>query len=151
MILRLSFFPIEIKRPVHLRSDNLVEDYTRRWQFGGEHGPIGPISQTFGYMHLNGFRYGVLTYEETWFIKRTMQHTNDLVYLLRFLPVEQDQLYFNATCGSFDRRMMTNGRSTSQLKRSKGFQRETTINMTVGNQRTMSQEGVKGNSRRFSG
>ncbi|KAF9125289.1 hypothetical protein BGW39_007526 [Mortierella sp. 14UC] len=73
-------FPIEIKRPIRLRSDNLVEDYTRQWQSGGEQGPIGPLSQIFGYMRLNGFRYGVLTtYEKTWFIKRTMRHTKDLV------------------------------------------------------------------------
>ncbi|KAF8919390.1 hypothetical protein BGZ58_004641, partial [Dissophora ornata] len=32
-------FPIEIKRPIRLRSDNLVEDYTRQWQSGGEQGP----------------------------------------------------------------------------------------------------------------
>ncbi|KAF9138565.1 hypothetical protein BGX30_009003 [Mortierella sp. GBA39] len=64
-------FPIEIKRPAELRSENLVEDYEAQEQSGASAGPGDHLRQAFGYMRLNGYRYGVLsTYEQTWFLKR---------------------------------------------------------------------------------
>ncbi|KAG0281992.1 hypothetical protein BGZ97_009190 [Linnemannia gamsii] len=64
-------FPIEIKRPADLRSGNLVGDYEAQEQSGASEGPGDHLRQAFGYMRLNGYRYGILsTYEQTWFLKR---------------------------------------------------------------------------------
>ncbi|KAG0095046.1 hypothetical protein BGZ93_006400 [Podila epicladia] len=64
-------FPIEIKRPAVLRSGNLVEDYEAQERSGAATGPGDALRQVFGYMRLNGYRYGLLsTYEQTWFLKR---------------------------------------------------------------------------------
>lgn len=64
-------FPIEIKRPAVLQSENLVEDYETQEQSGTAASPRDALRQAFGYMRLNGYRYGVLsTYEQTWFLKR---------------------------------------------------------------------------------
>ncbi|KAF9165642.1 hypothetical protein DFQ26_009654 [Actinomortierella ambigua] len=73
-------FPIEIKRPVILRSENLVQDYLAQDQSGDTGGVLGPVNQIYGYMRLNGYRYGILsTYEQTWFMKRGNLGTNDLM------------------------------------------------------------------------
>ncbi|KAG0362078.1 hypothetical protein BG005_006735 [Podila minutissima] len=64
-------FPIEMKRPAVLRSGNLVEDYEAQERSGAAAGPGDALRQAFGYMRLNGYRFGVLsTYEQTWFLKR---------------------------------------------------------------------------------
>ncbi|KFH69284.1 hypothetical protein MVEG_04099 [Podila verticillata NRRL 6337] len=64
-------FPIKIKSPAVLRSGNLVEDYEAQGRSGAAAGPGDSFRQAFGYMRLNGYRYGVLsTYEQTWFLKR---------------------------------------------------------------------------------
>ncbi|KAG0204366.1 hypothetical protein BGX28_003686 [Mortierella sp. GBA30] len=73
-------FPIEIKRPALLRSENLIVDLMTQEQSGMARGSARALNQTFGYMRLNGYRYGVLsTYEQTWFLQREGQGTNDLV------------------------------------------------------------------------
>ncbi|KAF9555488.1 hypothetical protein EC968_008898, partial [Mortierella alpina] len=66
-------FPLEIKRPIILRSENLIRDYELQKQQAA--GPVHrALRQTFGYMRLNGHRYGVLsTYEQTWFLMRAEQ------------------------------------------------------------------------------
>ncbi|KAG0007741.1 hypothetical protein BGZ81_004635, partial [Podila clonocystis] len=57
--------------PAVLRSENLVEDYEAQERSGAAAGPVDALRQAFGYMRLNGYRYGVLsTYEQTWFLKR---------------------------------------------------------------------------------
>ncbi|KAF9384816.1 hypothetical protein CPB97_005365 [Podila verticillata] len=64
-------FPVEIKRPAVLRSGNLVEDYEAQERSDTSAGPGDALRQAFGYMRLNGYRYGILsTYEQTWFLKR---------------------------------------------------------------------------------
>ncbi|OAQ25123.1 hypothetical protein K457DRAFT_129225 [Linnemannia elongata AG-77] len=68
-------FPIEIKVPLpalagFLRSENLVVDFMAQEQVGAVRGPARALKQMFGYMYLDGYRYGVLsTYEQTWFLK----------------------------------------------------------------------------------
>lgn len=47
--------PIEIKRPVFLRSEDLVHDYQARVSSGDAKGPVGPVNQVYGYMRLNGY------------------------------------------------------------------------------------------------
>ncbi|KAF9274242.1 hypothetical protein BGZ74_004462, partial [Mortierella antarctica] len=73
-------FPVEIKRPIILQSRNLVTDYNEQEQSGAATGPARALKQTFGYMRLNGYRYGVLsTYEQTWFLKRVAQGSKDIL------------------------------------------------------------------------
>ncbi|KAG0357033.1 hypothetical protein BG005_003994 [Podila minutissima] len=73
-------FPIEIRRPIVLQSRNLVTDYNEQGQSGAARGPARALKQTFGYMRLNGYRYGVLsTYEQTWFLKRVARGSNDIL------------------------------------------------------------------------
>ncbi|KAG0319096.1 hypothetical protein BGZ99_005279 [Dissophora globulifera] len=73
-------FPIEIKRPVLLQSENLVQDYLSQDQSGDTRGVLGPVNQIYGYMRLNGYRYGILsTYEQTWFVKRGDRGAHDLM------------------------------------------------------------------------
>ncbi|KAF9335443.1 hypothetical protein BG006_000081 [Podila minutissima] len=63
-----------------LQSRNLVTDYTEQEQSGAASGPARALKQTFDYMRLNGYRYGVLsTYEQTWFLKRVAQGSNDIL------------------------------------------------------------------------
>ncbi|KAF9272511.1 hypothetical protein BGZ74_005221, partial [Mortierella antarctica] len=73
-------FPIEIKRPVLLWSEDLVQDYLAQVTSEDARSALGPVNQIYGYMRLNGYRYGVLsTYEQTWFLKQGEQGTNDLM------------------------------------------------------------------------
>ncbi|KAF8926465.1 hypothetical protein BGZ47_002706 [Haplosporangium gracile] len=73
-------FPIEIKRPVLLQTDDLLDDYLAEDRTGDARGVVGPVNQVYGYMRLNGYRYGILsTYEQTWFMKRGDQGANDLM------------------------------------------------------------------------
>ncbi|KAF9153954.1 hypothetical protein BG015_002260 [Linnemannia schmuckeri] len=76
-------FPLEIKRPIFLRSKNLVRDYEQQKQQERSGMAAGPVQralkQAFGYMRLNGYRYGVLsTYEQTWFLMRVEQNSTGL-------------------------------------------------------------------------
>jgi hypothetical protein len=73
-------FPIEIKRPVLLQSDDLLHDYLVEDRTEYTRRVMGPVNQVFGYMRLNGYRYGFLSaYEQTWFMKRGDQGTKDLM------------------------------------------------------------------------
>ncbi|KAG0195475.1 hypothetical protein BGX28_001302, partial [Mortierella sp. GBA30] len=73
-------FPIEIMRPVLLQSEDLLHDSLAEDRTGDARGVVGPVNQAYGYMRLNGYGYGILsTYEQTWFMKRGDQGTNDLM------------------------------------------------------------------------
>ncbi|KAG0279435.1 hypothetical protein BGZ97_009576, partial [Linnemannia gamsii] len=63
-------FPIEIKRLVLLQPGDLLHDYLVEDRTEDTRRVMGPVNQVFGYMRLNGYRYGILsTYEQTWFMK----------------------------------------------------------------------------------
>ncbi|KAG0199630.1 hypothetical protein BGX28_007110 [Mortierella sp. GBA30] len=73
-------FPIEIKRPVILRSQDLVQDYLEQDRSGYTGGIVNAVNQAYGYIRLNGYRYGILsTYEQTWFMKRGEQCASDVM------------------------------------------------------------------------
>ncbi|KAG0253177.1 hypothetical protein DFQ27_007628 [Actinomortierella ambigua] len=73
-------FPIVIKLPTILRSEDLVGDYLTQDQSGNAGGVLDPVHQIYGYIRLNGYRYGILsTYEQTWFMKRGDHGPNDLM------------------------------------------------------------------------
>jgi hypothetical protein len=73
-------FPVEIKRPILLQSRDLVADYMEQEQSGAATESSRALKQTFGYMRLNGYRYGVLsTYEQTWFLKRVAQGSKEIL------------------------------------------------------------------------
>ncbi|KAG0226982.1 hypothetical protein BGW42_003269 [Actinomortierella wolfii] len=74
-------FPIEMKRLIELHlDDNTSYPAAYLAQESPTQCPIGPLRQIFGYMRLNGFRYGVLsTYRQTWFIKRVSGRGNDIL------------------------------------------------------------------------
>lgn len=64
-------FPIEMKRPVILESEDLVADYNSQVQAGQATGMVRSVQQEYGYLWCNGYRYGILSsYEQTWFTKR---------------------------------------------------------------------------------
>ncbi|KAF9149892.1 hypothetical protein DFQ26_001794, partial [Actinomortierella ambigua] len=78
---RSVLFPIELKRPHELHLDANT-DFPAAFltQQSPTRSPIGPLRQMFGYMKLNGFRYGILsTYRQTWFLKRVSRDSNDIV------------------------------------------------------------------------
>ncbi|KAF9579955.1 hypothetical protein BGW38_003580, partial [Lunasporangiospora selenospora] len=73
-------FPIEIKRPALLRSRDLLADFLAQQQTGVAQGPMHAVTQLYGYMLLNGYRFGVLsTFEQTWFFIREGEGGNNLV------------------------------------------------------------------------
>ncbi|ORZ10006.1 hypothetical protein BCR41DRAFT_132343 [Lobosporangium transversale] len=78
---RLALFPIEMKRPVKLHlNDDTSYSVAYLAQGSSSQGPVGPLKQIFGYIRLNGFRYGVLsTYTQTWFIKRDSAHGDGIL------------------------------------------------------------------------
>jgi len=68
-------FPIEVKKPIVLRSEDLVGDL-----LANVRSVVGPVNQEYGYIRLNGFRCGTLTtYEQTWFMKLGERGPNDLL------------------------------------------------------------------------
>ncbi|KAF9177733.1 hypothetical protein BGZ51_008414 [Haplosporangium sp. Z 767] len=75
-------FPIEMELPTYLhlaRNVTLPEAYAEQQRSRAAVGPAGPLKQVFGYMRLNGYRYGILsTYTQTWFIKRATRDGNDI-------------------------------------------------------------------------
>ncbi|KAG0258894.1 hypothetical protein DFQ27_004402 [Actinomortierella ambigua] len=75
-----ALFPIELKRPIELHLDDTDFPAAFLAPQSSTQSPIGPLRQIFGYMKLNGFRYGVLsTYRQTWFFKRVSRDSNDIL------------------------------------------------------------------------
>ncbi|KAG0375054.1 hypothetical protein BGX24_009603 [Mortierella sp. AD032] len=66
-------FPLEIKRPIILRSTNLARDYEEQEQSGAAAGPVQrALKQVFGYIRLNGL-------DTTWFLMRVEQDSTVLL------------------------------------------------------------------------
>lgn len=78
---QIILFPIEMKRPLYLHLDDGISYPAAYLQQGSRsQGPAGPLKQIFGYMRLNGYRYGILsTYTQTWVIKRVREHEDDIL------------------------------------------------------------------------
>lgn len=89
--LTTTLFPIEMKRSVYLHLDDGVSfQQAYEGQGSSSRSPAGPLKQIYGYMKLNGYRYGVLsTYTQTWFIKRVGEQGNDVLV--------SPTIYFNST------------------------------------------------------
>ncbi|GJJ76176.1 hypothetical protein EMPS_08535 [Entomortierella parvispora] len=68
-----TLFPIVITMPSVLHLSNGVSFHEAYYQQGSlTMSPSGPLNRIYGYMKLNGYRYGVLsTYTQTWFLKIT--------------------------------------------------------------------------------
>lgn len=79
----VNMFPIVIKRSLDVASSNLVGNYSREEEARQGTMTGSPASmalrQTYAYMRLNGFRYGVLsTVKQTWFFMRTARGLDDI-------------------------------------------------------------------------
>lgn len=64
-------FPLVMRtKDVLQLADGVSFHIAYREQGSGSKGPAGALNQLYGYMKLNGYRYGVLsTYTQTWFVK----------------------------------------------------------------------------------
>ncbi|GJJ76177.1 hypothetical protein EMPS_08536 [Entomortierella parvispora] len=74
-------FPVEVKTSgvLHL-NDGIRYDLAYHQQISRSIGPARPLRQIYGYMKLNGFRYGVLsTYKQTWFFMITGVNNDELL------------------------------------------------------------------------
>ncbi|GJJ71714.1 hypothetical protein EMPS_04071 [Entomortierella parvispora] len=68
-------FPMEMKIPSVLASDDLVSDYN-----AGSVRAVHPLQQAYGYQWGNGYRYGMLsTHAQSWFMKRVGTNYDELL------------------------------------------------------------------------
>ncbi|GJJ69422.1 hypothetical protein EMPS_01768 [Entomortierella parvispora] len=76
-----ELFPLAFKMPDAFRLPDGVSFHEAYHQQGSiSHGPAGPLNQIYGYMKLNGHRYGMLsTYNQTWFLKITGEVDDELL------------------------------------------------------------------------